>query len=78
MITANQIMGGILIGLGTLIGVLVVIFGRNYEKPPKNPRSHKYIGTGKILGKNYPFKPEHIWLWFGAVLIIAGTIFTFI
>ena len=78
MVTTNQFMGGILIGLGTLIMVLTVIFGRNYEKHSRNPRSHRYIGTGKILGKNYPFKPEHIWLWFGALLIIAGTILTII
>ena len=78
MINTNQIMGIIMASIGTLILTAITIFGRNYEYHPENPRSHRYIGTGKILGKHYSVKPENILIWFGTILIIFGGVIALI
>jgi len=78
MININQIMGIIVASIGTLTITLIAIFGRHYEYHPENPRSHRYIGTGKILGKNYSVKPENFLIWFGTILIISGGVIALI
>ena len=79
MITPNQIMGTILISLGTLTIGLLAIFSRRYSPVGSATFWKRYVLMKKGRKPQfYGITPEQIWVVFGTLLIIAGTIWMII